>query len=157
MRSGSTWGPERFSRLLGAAATLGRNWGPVARREGFVWPDLADTNLSAARQSELERAVEEARSSLDALAGLLDVLDADFGLGWKRSSADAPRMHNLLHLISDRPHVPSEWLTAASLESFDRIVDDLAKASAEYEHLVNGLRREAGDRGSCSSLVGARP
>ncbi len=136
---------EHLNDLLTHAEVLSRNWAPVERGERFVWRDLRDTSMSAARRHDLERRVQRAKAALQALQLTLQTVDDELRLRWRSSPADATRMLGLLELLDERPDVPSSWLSAESLEPVQSRAAELTMATTRHDELVAGLTDELED------------
>ncbi|MEV6908674.1 DUF3320 domain-containing protein [Amycolatopsis sp. NPDC051071] len=131
--------PGEFARLLETASTLGRSWGPVIRGDGFLWRDLADTKMSASRQSEIVRMLGDAQRSLGDLENLVAAVNDSLGLGWTAGPRDGQRLAGLLALIDDRPAIPAGWLSRTDLKAVKVRVDELVRLTADYSAAKSSL------------------
>jgi very-short-patch-repair endonuclease len=137
---------EKFNDLLSQAEVLSRSWAPVERGEGFVWRELRDVSMSAARRNDLERRVRKASQALEGLKAVLHSLTDELRLRWGNSPSDATRMRELLELLDDRPAVPGSWLCAESLDAVETRIDELAALASRHDALVAHLSEELEDR-----------
>jgi very-short-patch-repair endonuclease len=129
----------RLTQLLDAAAELGRAWGPVLRGERFLWRDLRDTSMSASRQSELERMLNNTRSALRELHERTEAIDGELGVGWYESPEDASKLLDLVTLLDDRPTIPVTWLTQADMSAINQRCSELSEASRVFHEETRAL------------------
>lgn len=73
--------PEAFNAILSSAERLGRSWAPVARGDEFLWRDVVDSALSAARRQQIGRDIDEATEALGRLQRVVDLVDDEVALG----------------------------------------------------------------------------
>jgi very-short-patch-repair endonuclease/ribosomal protein S7 len=140
---------DRLTTLRDIADALGRAWGPVTRGRDFLWRDLKDGTLSAARRNELERVIDDAKRALASLNSVVLLIDNDLGLAWDGTVNNARRLLQLLTLLQDRRQIPTAWLSVDSL-------DPIAERAASLEE-ATGKHRAVADE--LAALVGpeARP
>jgi hypothetical protein len=106
-----------FQRMLDLGEELGRAWGPVSRRDAFVWRDLRDPDALAGQTMLVARQLSEASSALDTLIDAADAVASDLHLSRAHRLADVERIHGLLELLSSRPAgVSAAWLAAPEAE-----------------------------------------
>ena len=141
----SDLGAERFARITDAASRLGRAWGPVVRRDDFLWQELRDPRGGFVRRQEL-------RSLLDDMAQALDQLDVcvratcdELALPDEREPGLVPRLVAILKLVENRCHVDPSWLSEVP-EAFTDMagrVDELVAALREHHSTEQTLRQIA--------------
>jgi very-short-patch-repair endonuclease len=122
--------PGKFTELLDNAATLGRAWGPVTRGRDFLWRDLENVQLSAARRKEIDHMLKQATERLGGLRELVSVIDEDFGLGWHQTPGDGWRLLSLTELLNQHHDIPVDWLSRTTLDDVHAKLEEL-KANAD--------------------------
>lgn len=137
--------PETISSILDTAANLGRAWAPVERGDDvFLWRELRDPTLSAARRGEIEKDLDKAAMALTTLQARVGLIDSELGLGWYDGPTDAERLLDLLVLLDDRPVIPLEWLCADGIEDVEHRSRQLAGATEAYRLAVRNLHDSVG-------------
>lgn len=130
---GSGLSAEALIHILNAAKDIARSWGPVERGEDFVWRDLTDTVLDAARNQRVRAQIDNAlahvnlvsRMSADAAAALLLRAPHDFD-----STESFARV--LRHLASRPEGVLGRWLSERDLEETEAILRDRRQLSVAH-------------------------
>ncbi|MGQ0433896.1 MAG: DUF3320 domain-containing protein [Microthrixaceae bacterium] len=137
--------PADFVAIREATSSLSRAWGPVAQGDRFVWRDVQDSTLSAARKVGLERLMAEATTALDEVAAAAEAIDEDLGLGWATSVADAERLHDLLLVLQEiHHHVPLDWFTSEALDDVEQRAARISGQLESHRGQVAAIVEQAG-------------
>ncbi len=137
--------PGTLARLRDAAAALSRAWTPAVEGVEFPWRDVRPVDLDSARRFAVTRLLESSIDDTQEIAACCGMLANLVGLEWVTDVSDARRWVALLHLASDRPDVPTDWLAAASLDPLRTRLEDRARLA--------GLMREI--EGRATDVAGA--
>ncbi len=101
-----------FADLLSLYATLARAWGPVERKDDFVWRGATGRRPRATLLGELMQALHR-------LDELTELMTAQTRLTRATNVHDLRRSLPLLEHLSEPPDVPASWLTADDLSAVD--------------------------------------
>ena len=120
---GSSFTAGDLTQILTASREIARAWGPVERREDFVWRDLASTVLDSTRKQRTLEQIDDAlrhlavvqRVSADAADALLLQAPTDF-----ESSESLARV--LRHLESRPAGIPGNWVSCENLDEIEALV-----------------------------------
>lgn len=137
--------PDQLTSLLDTAAQLGRAWRPIESDDDFLWRDLKDPTLSASRQSDIERDLDNALSTLEELQGRIEAIDAEVGLGWYDGPSDGRRLLELLEILDERRDVPANWLTADRIQAANTRCAELSELARRHHSALGALRALVGD------------
>ncbi|MFN0092216.1 MAG: DUF3320 domain-containing protein [Acidimicrobiales bacterium] len=135
--------PVGFATLRDAAERLGRAWGPIARREDFLWRDLRDPAGGMSRQAELRRRVNSCSAALDTLRAELDNLAQELVIARCSSSSQVSSYLAVLELIERRPQIGQDWLTAPDLAPFVAPLRNLTQNIVDHQRTVELLETKA--------------
>jgi hypothetical protein len=138
---GTTLSAADMAEIQDAADRLSRAWGPISRRDRFLWRSLRDTSLSAARLQQIERQLDDSLRAVEALDQHLIELQAVLGLDTGRTLVGARRLVEVLHLLEANPNrqtAPVAWF----LEPMDELratLDDRRRSASEYHAAARRL------------------
>jgi very-short-patch-repair endonuclease len=143
---GSELSAEQLSQTLIAAGEIARAWGPVARGDEFLWRELKDVRLDAARQQRTAEQVNAATSRLhevsqlaaDAAEALLLPVPQEFG--------SAETLVRVLKQIEARHEVPQAWLTTVAFREVEERWKEREKLASTYEETERTLIDIVGER-----------
>lgn len=134
---------ERFARITDAAGRLGRAWGPVARRDDFLWQELRDPRGGPVRRQELLALLDDMTQALNQLDECVRTACDELVLLDDREAGLVPRLVAILELVEERHHVDPSWLSDVP-EAFADMggrVDELVAALREHHSTEQALRR----------------
>lgn len=119
--------PQGFVVIQEAADRLSKAWGPVERGDDFLWRDLAEQHLSAAREQRVVAMIEEVAATLGQVEREGTDLAAQVGCKQPPSFESASHLRGLVDLVTGyapRGQVPLGWLTASDLAPIEATIDD---------------------------------
>ncbi|HEY2279226.1 MAG TPA: DUF3320 domain-containing protein [Streptosporangiaceae bacterium] len=126
---------EIFNDIKQAAEKLASAWRPAVQGRSFVWRGVTE-------QGSLDSSLYQAASSLQRLAGAVEVNAALIEATGLTQPSGAATVANLISLICDRPTaVPADWLTVSTLAETRDLLSVLADALAE----ISGRERAAAE------------
>lgn len=148
--AGSSLDAATLLHLLEGARALSRAWDTVERGDSFLWRDLANPNLDAARARTLTETVAAAEDTLNALQDRVSALAREVYPPWRSCPADAERFVTLLQHLELRPTlhypVPSCWLSEPDLDGVERRAQELQQSARRAGTLMSKLGSIAGPR-----------
>ncbi len=109
--------PQTEAAIGEAANRLASAWGPVDRRDDFLWRDLRDPQASLRAQVELERIVRTLGDRLQQLTEHARAVALELGIETPTTLIDVGRLIQVQEHLETRPVVPVAWLTAVTLDS----------------------------------------
>jgi hypothetical protein len=138
---------EHLNAILGMAAELSRAWGPVERREDFLWRDCV---VESADQVTVHGIVRDLESAKDRLRRMVaEAANTAETLGFTAPEAPAA-VELLLNSLELMAHAPEYWVSSWILESradeASLRVRWLAESAGRHSELVESLRAQLGER-----------
>jgi len=137
---------SRWAQIRELADALGRAWGPIARRDDFLWRELVPCEWGAAQRVRLLSILESAAKHLAQLRQVAASAASDMCLPQPTSTLGAEQLRAVENLLQERAYVCAPWLSGSN----DRILCDrlegartIAAALAEAEACLD---REVGTR-----------
>ena len=125
---------DKRKEVREAAIQLSNSWGPVSRKESFIWDrPKADSFDSFIRQGIID-AVDSLLSSLDKLEKFLGVIADDFSIPSVQSMEELDKILDLEKMLDTKPRISSELLSSRNL---DLIQDLLAQKRKEAKTLID--------------------
>lgn len=144
----------QLHNILAIAKQLERAWGPVKRRDRFLWHDLCLTTLDSADRKALEEALKTVHGLLLDIESTACRTTETLALPTVESVVQARDISAVVHLLSDSQRIPATWLT---LESHQKVkscigkIEELTNARNSAEHAA---RAKLGEDIEIDSLKG---
>lgn len=137
---GSSLSAEILAEILTAARDLAGAWGPVSRRDNFLWRDLAETVLDAARS---QRTLEQINAALECLATLRRVSDEASAALLLRAPASFDGCESLVRLLSEIERRPADvaatWISGRNFDELERLLASRRELAQQYERAEKTL------------------
>ena len=137
---------ELLGDMVSAAELISRSWKPVDEQDCFLWRDLIDSELNAARKVTLVRLLESALRTVDELERVSNSVSEELFL---KKPPDLPYVVALLkieQLLSIRPDVFPKWLTIEDLDPIEARIRNLKDQTARLKSLQAELELNAGPK-----------
>ncbi len=136
---------DRFARITDAAGRLGRAWGPVTRRDDFLWQELRDPRGGPVRRRELLALLDDMAQALNRLDECVRTTCDELALPDEREPGLVPRLVAILELVEERHHVDPSWLSEVpeAFADMTGTVDELVAALREHHSTEQTLRQIA--------------
>ncbi len=139
----------RWAEIIELADALGRTWGPIARRDQFLWRELVPSDWDAARRVRLLGVLEHASAHLAELVEASGDVAARMCLPSPTSTSEAEQHHAVENLLQERAYVHAPWLSGSNdselrdrLEEARRMAASLDEAEARLDHDLRPRWRE---------------
>ena len=144
---GSSLSAEELTAILSVAGEIARAWGPVARGEDFVWRDLADEVLDAARAQRAQTQIEAASSALDRLLRSLTEGSEALLLQTTADFEGAEALARVLRQLESRPAgVHPAWLSCRDLDEVETLVQSRRQLALAHARAEKSLLDLVGSR-----------
>lgn len=140
---------DQLTAIQVAAREWATAWGPVARGDGFLWRDLADTALARRRLAALQTEVDDVIAALDKGRDHAVALAVDLGEDAPRTVEQVGRIGRIADLLATDVRVPQSWLTC-DLTEVDRRREEVTAAWADLSQQEEELATLAGS--GCEDL-----
>ncbi len=143
---GSDLSAEQLSQTLIAAGEIARAWGPVERGDEFLWRDLKDVRLDAARQQRTAEEVLAATSQLQGVSQLAADAAEALLLRVPQDFSSAETLVRVLKQIEARHEVPEAWLTTVTFGEVAERLQEREKQASTYAETERTLVDIVGER-----------
>ncbi|MBI2705096.1 MAG: DUF3320 domain-containing protein [Actinobacteria bacterium] len=164
----SGFSDDDFQATLRSARDLAGAWGPVERRNDFLWRDTAEPRQLLARRSQISNDLRETIEETEATYRLAELAATNLGLEGPASVDELDWLRDTLRLFEDRDDIPTDWLTDANVAArrnrteilgglstrWDAATGRLSAASPAWRDLPPALAGDLADaRSSLGQLV----
>ncbi len=137
----------RSAQIIELADALGRAWGPIARRDQFLWRELVPTSdWDAAQRVRLLGVLESARTCLAELAEVAGSVAAGMCLPTPTSTPATERHYAVERLLQERAYVHAPWLSSSNDEQLRDRLEEARRMAASLDDAEGALARELGPR-----------
>jgi very-short-patch-repair endonuclease len=139
-------GHAPWAQIIEQADALGRAWGPIARRDGFLWRELVPSDWDAARRVRVLSILESSGSCLAKLAEAASGIAARMCLPSPTSTSATEQYHAVEKLLQERAYIHAPWLSGSNDQKLRDRLEEARGIAASLEEAEGSLDRELGPR-----------
>jgi len=140
-----------YDLILDLARRLSVCWGPVERRDGFLWRDLRNVEDIRNYRSQIPATLDRIETGLVRCRERFEASTESLGLAAPRSRDDYLRHVSITDLLGRRYPVPPDWLRHAESESQSRLAL-VERWTAQADQLTEATQLLSSKSGSWRSL-----
>ncbi len=136
----------RWAQIIELADALGRAWGPITRRNEFLWREVVPSDWDAARRVRVLSILESSGLHLAEVVEAARGVAARMCLPAPTSTSATEQYHAVENLLQERAYVHAPWLSGSSdRELWDRL-QEASKIAVWLNNAEESLGREVGPR-----------